>query len=85
MSKGLKALEKIKGCLFWSDKGLNDIATIEKELKALEIIKNKNVHTRFIQMVNDKFTCEEYNKQFAREPSEDLTQEEFDLLKKVLL
>lgn len=40
MSKGLEALKDIKECLFWSDKGLQDIATIEKELKALEIIKN---------------------------------------------
>ena len=61
------------------------IAKDEKKLKALEIIKKKRVHTRMIQMVNDEFTYLDYNKQFAREPSEDLTQEEYQLSKEVLL
>lgn len=33
MSKELKALERIKKCLFWSDKGLNNIAIIKAALK----------------------------------------------------
>ena len=39
MSKGLEALENIKKCLFWSDKGLKDIAIIEKELKKLDALQ----------------------------------------------
>lgn len=39
MSKGLKALKDIKECLFWSDEGLQDIATIEKALKEYEQLK----------------------------------------------
>ncbi len=55
----------------------------QMKLKALEIVKKKRVHTRMLQMVNDDFTYLDYNKQFAREPSEDLTQEEYDLVKGV--
>ena len=61
MSKGLELLEQIKLDMhFWEEK----IKIIEKELKALEIIKNKECIFKGLQ---------------------DVTQEEFDLLKEVLL
>lgn len=64
------------------------IKTIEKELKAFEIIKEKSVIPAYI--VNTK-NVEEYNKllkeiTFRKDWLERiLTQEEFDLLKEVLL
>ena len=58
---------------------------IKKELKALEIIKSKVVHTRLLMQYNDKTTVDDYNRLNAREDSELLTQEDFDLLREVLL
>jgi len=53
--------------------------TIEKELKVLEIIKNKKVDIRrFIQYTHNLF---DYNAGVWNE----LTQQEYDLLKEVLL
>lgn len=57
----------------------------DKLNKALEIIRNKKVHLRIIQELN-KESCnvEFYNKQYARSEEEDLTQEEFELMKEVM-
>lgn len=73
MNKGLKELGKINAVLI----------IVGKRLKALEIIKEKRVHTRAIQdLLNDEYNnVEFYNKQYARSEDEDLTEEEFDLLK----
>ena len=62
---------------------------IEKELKALEIIKKKNVDVFFLR--NNCDTVEEYNKEINNNTMHycygncrELTQEKFDLLKEVL-
>ena len=54
--------------------------SISKELEALEIIKEKRV---CITLLNFCFTLSEYN--FEVSKYRRLTQEEFDLLKEVLL
>ena len=53
----------------------------EKQDKALEIIKKKNVNILEIKLCND---YEEYNRCASGFDVEELTQEEFDLLKEVL-
>lgn len=105
MNKGLEALENIKGNCDLFDEGYQwdsefskqfdeDIDIIEKELKALEIIKNKNV---MISLLKGARSLEHYNIQiepFSRFDNHltivskipmSLTQEEYVLIKKVLL
>lgn len=60
------------------------IEDIEKELKSLQIIKSKVVHTRLLMQYNNETTVDDYNKLNAREDSELLTQEDFDLLREIL-
>ena len=81
MSKGLEALEKI-GETFGIKK-MSVYKDIEKELKALEIIKNKQVDA---YAVVESKSLEEMNNRFWF-PNEELklTQEEYDLLKEVFL
>ena len=83
--KGLEALEKIRQ--FHKDWKLlfnkKELDIIEKELKALEIIKKKRVDIK--DLINefdwsDGLTS--YNERTNHIP---LTQEEYDLLKEVLL
>ena len=85
MSKGLEALENIKlnHTRFGNEK---DFDIVEKKLKALEIIKNKKVAYLFMWLI------EKHNKKCAlrlyNEPCEEdrkITEEEYDLLKEVLL
>ena len=83
--KGLEAFEEIKivmtklfGGVERSEKALN---TIEKELKALEIIKNKLVSLFHLAYTDTK---EAYN-DLVSEHYRELTKEEYDLLKEVLL
>ena len=86
MSKGLEALKNIRreagfpyfSTLYDIDMWREDFATVEKELKALEIIKEKLVD------VNWLYGCEELEDYNWCNNCE-LTQEEFDLLKEVLL
>ena len=75
MSKGLEALKRItlKDFILNNDSCLKDIKIIEKELKALEIIKEKKVDVAIF-----------FEDGCARH-REKLTQEEYDLLKEVLL
>ena len=92
MSKGLEALNKIKDCLEIADEVDGDIVftgeyeeqeslnIIEKELKALEIIKNKGVDISLFKKYDDRNL---YNYNYKSEYQ--LTQKEYDLLKEVLL
>ena len=84
--KGLEALEHLyaklscKSSIEEINENLKEYDTIEKELKALEIIKEKRVDTlAFIHQVS----LESYN--IMHEDTGKLTQEEYDLLKEVLL
>ena len=76
-------IEKVKHCGF--EEWRLAIEKIEKELKALEIIKNKKVNLFHIWIFNDyeqykeHYPFSEYN---AREDM--LNQEEFNFLKEVL-
>ena len=90
MSKGLEALERVKKAHYVASivmqlphedtETIEAINIIEKELKAFEVIKVKKVQVATLLLSN---TCVGYNS--ARGLlGEDLTQEEYDLLKEVL-
>lgn len=89
MSKELEALEEIRRRLINDDWLCEDntgvyekeYANIEKAIKALEIIKNKKVNIDILKQVDN---VELYNK-CIHYLDRQLTQEEFDLLKEVLL
>ena len=96
MSKGLDALkiiydmEDLQG---GRDKFWNAYRVIEKELKALEIIKKKNVFVwGFIHRIKEikdfEYTYDYYKTHYGYFHSgykfELLTQEEYDLLKEIL-
>lgn len=93
MSKGLEALKEIKEHIHYDcflEKDWDRLDLIERELKALEIIKNKQIdiwQLRLCMSFNLTTTKEEqlneYNKRHATFLH--LTQEEYDLLKEVLL
>lgn len=96
MSKGLEALEElktetVKGGTSYIGKHFKRHyhRIIEKELKALEIIKNKKVdiHTlyRDSDIIGDTFDYYNNTMLFNRGTQYELTQEEYDLLKEVLL
>ena len=92
MSKGLEALEIIKNidveyknyhknavAIFKENSDYDEVFDfIEKELKALDIIKKKQVNLRLIRF---DISLEDFN--FMEDYAE-LNQEEFDLLKEVL-
>ena len=98
--KGLEALNKIAnikmkeqyktikgGCFVYrvvSDDYSKELKIIEKELKALEIVKNKRVDIVgvLIYAFNQENGCEFYNSYMSKEI--ELTQEEYDLLKEIL-
>ena len=91
MSKGLEALERIVELakydvdLSYDFKDLqNDKDIIEKELKALEIIKNKGLNVAYLKSWLAKSTYEEYQEEHKGTIYE-ITKEEYDLLKEVLL
>ena len=83
--KGLEALQdlyarlSVKSDISELDIPLEDYYTIEKELKALEIIKNKELNIYFVK----RMSLEDFN--FCCQYQQQLTQEEYDLLKEVLL
>lgn len=87
-SKGLEALVDLRNN-WWATTDQKERAydIIEKELKALEIIKNKDVCVELLRYwwkceYNDKDILEKYN---YMHHWKQLTQEEYDLLKEVLL
>ena len=80
MSKGLKALEILESLVAIYGKFEFDFTDIEKELKALEIIKEKEVNIYKIRICD---SLDEYNK--LKSTGRELTQEEYELLKEVLL
>ena len=90
MNEGLEALENIgfeplcqnEDGSYWRvrDEYKEDFETIEKELKALEVIKEKKVQVRWL--LKDDF-LEEYNDDVEKKYR--LTLSEFTLLKEVLL
>ena len=89
MSKGLEALNNLVQSCFNpcdSDEVLNDKAIVEKELKALEIIKEKKVDMWHLVDLLEQ-TYEMYLAFCKSEKYEEdyiFTEEEFNLLKEVL-
>ena len=89
MSKGLEALKEIgmnyarvfKARENGKKQFVHDYLIIEKELKALEIIKDKRVNVEWLLKCFKDYDLETYNT-YQTKP---LTQEEYDLLKEVLL
>ena len=91
MSKGLEALEQLSKLAFVYG-GVEQYRLIEKELKALEILKKKMVDIDCLIYCFPYDGCKdtngliEYNRTCPSRINEDeLTQEEYDLLKEVLL
>lgn len=92
MSKGLEAFKRIKSYfnpkqLLTKEKTLNDLDTIEKELKAFEIIKDKKVDVPFIIENPEAENVFWYNSSFTGVLCEGwrmISQEEYDLLREVL-
>lgn len=86
MSKFLEAFEYIShftcfGNEYWNRYYDDKLDAIEKGLKALEIIKEKKVDVRILLLVDSLY---KYNN-FDSTKRIELTQEEYDLLKEVLL
>ena len=89
-SKELQALERLRNTLlaegYWQDV-LQDVATIEKSLQALEIIKGKCIDMYQLRdliefNIPSKDAVEIYNE--LKDVVYQITIEEFDLLKEVL-
>ena len=85
MNKGLEALEQLylhfNPNLTSEDKSLEYKNTIEKALKALEIIKNKQVNMFIFLDIPSVKSAKDYNIYV----DDTITQEEYDILKEVLL
>lgn len=86
MSKGLNSLTIMVAHLSnnyaMSRESLEDFRNIEKELKTLEIIKEKKVN---VELLHICISLEEYNMEILPYGNIPLTQEEYDLLKETLL
>lgn len=88
--KGLKSLKDIfnyiytKATTYEEDVKLNnDREIIEKELKAFDIVREKDVDLRTLKTCfKVEYGLQKYNKQQRKE--NELTQAEYDLLKEVL-
>lgn len=74
-----KELGGCEKCIFC---GKGDYDIIEKSLKALEIIKKKKVN---VELLHICVSVEEYNMEILPYGNMPLTQEEYNLLKEVLL
>lgn len=85
MTKGLEHLEILENLLELFGRFSFDFTVIEKELKVLEIIKNKNVDVRLLKWCwnnNIKDTLNDYNTTYFLDTT--LTKEEYELLKEIL-
>ena len=91
MNKSLEALEKIKNWECFVDFELEtigekefgeELSIIEKELKALEIIKEKGVDIWALKHLDDEYYVEQYNA--VAHIEKPYTKEEYDLLEEVL-
>lgn len=84
MSKGLEALKHLytRAPATTNAICVMDYEIIQKELKALEIIKKKGID--LIELKNCK-KAKTYNENTKRTYCEEYTDEEYDLLKEVLL
>lgn len=84
MSKGLEALKRIAERMANKEPMIvRDYTNIEEELKALEIIRTKEVN---IYAIRKSENLVDYNVSWVlRHKERILTQEEYDLLKEVLL
>ena len=85
MSKGLDALESLVETMPFAlieTNSMKYVKIIEKELKALEIIKNKliNVHDLYVYK-----TFASFNQRRTLKGLLPIPQEEYDLLKEILL
>ena len=84
MTKGLEALKHFENELIQNGNyDFKDIDTIEKELKALEIIKEKRIDVNYLIYLLEENLEENYKKELILNDF-DLTQEEYNLLKEVL-
>ena len=83
MSKGLELLEKT----FGNFKYLKSYEIIEKELKALEIIKKKGVWLPALKLTAsfEEDNLEEYNAITIKKYCLPYTQEEYDIVKEIML
>ena len=90
---GLEALKIVeKDCEDLEQVPYGEFALIEKSLKALEIIKEKNVNMfgfkRDIKQLGNRFTYKYYQSNLGNYHSgfdiQELTEEEFNLLKGIL-
>lgn len=90
---GLEALKIVeRDCEDLEEVPYGEFALIEKSLKALEIIKEKNVNMfgfkRDIKQLGNRFTYKYYQSNLGNYHSgfdiQELTEEEFNLLKEVL-
>ena len=77
MSKGLEFLKTI----ITTDELKPQLEQVKKELKALKIIKNKEVN---MQVFNQCEDVETYNYVYKKQEERQLIKEEFELLKEVL-
>ena len=80
MSKGLEALKEINKVIPYAHI-TNEYKTIEKELKALEIIKEKICLGGLCSSLQETKNFEDYKVSYFTQ----LTKEEYELLKEVLL
>ncbi len=80
MSKGLEALNDLYNGNLTKEYKLQCYKDIEKELKALKIISEKEVNVAWFTYIS---SVEEYNK--GKCIGSYLTEQEFNLLKEVLL
>lgn len=83
--KSLKALKLIVTRLHPSPdnvaKAMHEVKIVEKSLKALEIIKMKNVDIPMAKTCN---SVNDYNEWHSQYKEMHLTQQEYDLLKEIL-
>ena len=86
MSKGLEALKRIalKDFILNDESCLKDIKIIEKELKVLEIIKNKRVDLDLLLRTFKFNNYQLYNFEMSN-GERNLIKEEYDLFIEVLL